>query len=80
MATVVTINGFKETIRHSPAEIAGLEVFHSVGCSQCHNGFLFIDHRFANNGLYEVYQDWLVFVDRTIARRGEIQSAEFAKC
>lgn len=41
----------------SPAEIAGLEVFHSVGCSQCHNGFLFTDHRFANNGLYEVYQD-----------------------
>ena len=41
----------------NPAEIAGLEVFNSVGCNQCHNGFLFTDHRFANNGLYDVYQD-----------------------
>ena len=41
----------------NPSEIAGWDVFNSVGCSQCHNGFLFTDHRFANNGLYDVYQD-----------------------
>ena len=41
----------------NPSEIAGWDVFNSVGCNQCHNGFLFTDHRFVNNGLYDVYQD-----------------------
>ena len=26
-------------------------------CSTCHGGFLFTDHSFQNNGLYEVYSD-----------------------
>ena len=49
------LSGDEEALTKS--EIAGLEIFNSVGCNQCHSGFLLTDHRFANNGLYEVYED-----------------------
>lgn len=37
----------------------GMALFFSdrTSCSSCHGGFLFTDHRFANNGLYEEYAD-----------------------
>ena len=39
------------------SEISGLEVFTDIGCDRCHGGVLFTDHRIANNGLYESYDD-----------------------
>ena len=43
----------------SPSAIRGLDLFQSdrLGCASCHNGFLFTDQSFANNGLYEDYAD-----------------------
>lgn len=43
----------------SAAEIRGLELFESerLNCSKCHEGFLFSNQDFTNNGLYEVYPD-----------------------
>lgn len=37
----------------------GMTLFFSdrTSCSTCHGGTFFTDHRFANNGLYEVYAD-----------------------
>lgn len=37
--------------------LSGLEVFEEIGCDRCHSGFLFTDHRIANNGLYQTYED-----------------------
>lgn len=37
----------------------GMELFFSkeIGCTNCHGGFLFTDHTFQNNGLYNTYAD-----------------------
>lgn len=39
--------------------IRGMDLFFSekTNCSSCHNGFNFSDYAFANNGLYESYED-----------------------
>jgi cytochrome c peroxidase len=49
--------GKKEALNAS--EIRGKELFFSarLNCSSCHNGFNFTTGEFANNGLYEVYED-----------------------
>jgi len=41
------------------AEKRGLELFNSerLSCAKCHEGFLFTNQGFANNGLYEQYSD-----------------------
>lgn len=41
------------------AEIRGMDLFFSekTGCSNCHNDFNFTNYEFANNGLYEAYDD-----------------------
>ncbi len=41
------------------AQKKGLELFQSerLGCAKCHEGFLFTDQSFSNNGLYTVYPD-----------------------
>lgn len=43
----------------SPSEKRGLGLFQSerLNCSKCHEGFLFTNQDFANNGLYEIYPD-----------------------
>ncbi len=43
----------------SASEKRGLELFQSdrLNCSKCHEGFLFTNQDFTNNGLYEVYPD-----------------------
>ncbi len=43
----------------SEAAIRGMDLFFSekTNCSNCHNGFNFSDYAFANNGLYENYED-----------------------
>jgi cytochrome c peroxidase len=43
----------------SAAEKRGLELFQSdrLNCSKCHEGFLFTNQDFTNNGLYAVYPD-----------------------
>lgn len=43
----------------SAAEKRGLHLFQSerLNCSACHEGFLFTNQDFTNNGLYEVYPD-----------------------
>lgn len=42
-----------------PAARRGYELFNSekTGCANCHSGFLLTNQGYANNGLYEVYQD-----------------------
>lgn len=37
----------------------GMDLFFSeeIGCANCHGGFLFTDHTFQNNGLYQTYAD-----------------------
>ncbi len=49
--------GKKETINREA--VRGFALFQSerLGCNQCHNGFLFTNQSFANNGLYEDYND-----------------------
>lgn len=41
------------------SEINGLELFFSdkTDCSKCHSDFIFTNHAFENNGLYEEYDD-----------------------
>ena len=43
----------------SESAIRGKDLFFSerTNCSSCHNGFNFTNYSFANNGLYESYQD-----------------------
>lgn len=43
----------------SPSEKRGLVLFQSepLNCSKCHDGFLFTNQDFTNNGLYEIYPD-----------------------
>jgi cytochrome c peroxidase len=43
----------------SSAAKRGLELFQNerLNCSKCHDGFLFTNQDFTNNGLYEVYPD-----------------------
>lgn len=43
----------------SMIEKRGLDLFQSerLNCSKCHNGFLFTNQDFTNNGLYEIYPD-----------------------
>lgn len=43
----------------SPAALRGEALFFSerAQCSQCHSGFDFTNYSFANNGLYEAYED-----------------------
>lgn len=43
----------------SAAEKRGLELFQSerLNCAKCHEGFLFTNQGFTNNGLYEFYPD-----------------------
>ncbi|MFN0216727.1 MAG: cytochrome-c peroxidase [Saprospiraceae bacterium] len=43
----------------SASEKRGLNLFQSerLNCSKCHEGFLFTNQDFTNNGLYEVYPD-----------------------
>jgi cytochrome c peroxidase len=43
----------------SSSEKRGLDLFQSerLNCSKCHEGFLFTNQEFTNNGLYEVYPD-----------------------
>ncbi len=43
----------------SESEKRGLALFESerLNCSKCHEGFLFTNQDFTNNGLYEVYSD-----------------------
>jgi cytochrome c peroxidase len=43
----------------SEAAKRGYRLFHSqrLSCGSCHSGFLFTNQRFANNGLYEQYED-----------------------
>jgi len=43
----------------SASEKRGLDLFQSerLNCSKCHEGFLFTNQDFTNNGLYEVYPD-----------------------
>ncbi len=43
----------------SDKEAEGMALFESerLACSQCHNGILFTDHSFKNNGLYIEYDD-----------------------
>lgn len=40
-------------------ELRGMDLFFSpeLACTSCHSGFLFSDHSFQNNGLYETYLD-----------------------
>lgn len=51
------LSGNTEAISASAKQ--GMELFHSqeLGCTNCHSGFLFTDHTFQNNGLYESYAD-----------------------
>jgi len=41
----------------SEEALAGMAVFESSGCANCHSGALFTDQRFHNIGLYEEYAD-----------------------
>lgn len=43
----------------SSAEDLGFQLFKSeeLGCVKCHGGFNFTGYHFANNGLYEIYED-----------------------
>jgi cytochrome c peroxidase len=49
--------GKNEAVDHDV--VRGFALFQSdrLGCNQCHNGFLFTNQSFANNGLYEEYTD-----------------------
>lgn len=51
------INGNKEAL--SSAEKRGMELFQSekTNCSECHQGILFTNYEFKNNGLAEHYSD-----------------------
>ncbi|MEL6973053.1 MAG: cytochrome c peroxidase [Bacteroidota bacterium] len=48
-----------EDAQLSPAALRGMELFFSeqAKCGTCHGGFNFTDYSFANNGLYEEYDD-----------------------
>ena len=43
----------------SPSEKRGIDLFNSerLNCSKCHEGFLFTNQNYTNNGLYEIYPD-----------------------
>ncbi len=50
-------NGNKNAMPPSAQRGAALFFSHRTSCSSCHSGFNFTDYSFANNGLYEHYQD-----------------------